>query len=114
MTTIIRDEELGGIMMIPLFCDWHVRRCNVKGCTDKPTTIVTQLAPDVLVCGFCETHYQEAAQEGGANFTLVFNDFDAFAQVEPHPTAPAQQGLDDSPAKARTLRGQSGATRKAA
>jgi len=32
---IIRDEELGGLMMIPLFQQWNVKRCNIKGCTEK-------------------------------------------------------------------------------
>jgi hypothetical protein len=36
---IIRDEELGGIMMIPLFHQYEITRCNIKDCTDKPTTI---------------------------------------------------------------------------
>lgn len=36
---IIRDEEMGGIMMIPLFQQWGVNRCNIKDCTEKHTTI---------------------------------------------------------------------------
>lgn len=79
---IIRDEEYGGLMMIPLLVDWNIRRCNVEGCTEQPNTIVTQLAPDVPVCGFCEKHYQETNKPGGTNFTLEFDDFDAFAQEE--------------------------------
>jgi hypothetical protein len=75
---IIRDEDGGGLFMIPLFCDWHVKRCNVDGCMDKPTTIITQLAEDIPVAGFCEKHFQEANTEGGARFDLIFDDFDAF------------------------------------
>lgn len=75
---IIRDEECFGIMMIPLFCDWNVRRCNVSGCMNVPTIIVTQLADGVPVSGFCEEHYQQARQEGGTTFRMTFDDFDAF------------------------------------
>lgn len=79
---IIRDEECAGIMMIPLLVDWHVRRCNVKGCTEKPNTIITQAAPDVPVFGLCEQHFQQANVEGGTKFSLEFNDYDAFAERE--------------------------------
>lgn len=75
---IIRDQSGLGMFMIPLFVDWNVRRCNVEGCTARPTTIVSQLADDVPLCGFCEEHYLEAKKPGGTNFTLVFDDYDAF------------------------------------
>lgn len=75
---IIRDEETAGLMMIPLFCDWGVRRCNVKGCTNKPTTIISQLAPDAPVSGWCEDHYQDFKNSGRFDGTLEFDDFDAF------------------------------------
>jgi len=75
---IIRDNDWGGIAMIPLLMDWGIRRCNVKGCLEKPTTIVTQLAENVPACGFCEKHYQEANVPDGTNFTLVFDNYDAF------------------------------------
>jgi len=78
---IIRDEELFGLAMIPLFVDRHIKRCNVKDCTEKPTTIVTQLALDIPVCGFCEKHYQEA-NKGGTTFTFVFDGFDAFEKMD--------------------------------
>lgn len=77
--TIIRDNDLGGLAMIPLFCDWGVMRCNVKDCTSRPSTIVTQLSPDVPLAGFCEEHFQQGKKRGGAKFTLVFDNFDAFA-----------------------------------
>jgi hypothetical protein len=50
---IIRDEETFGLMMIPLFVDWGVRRCNVKDCTSKPSTIVTGAHPEANVFGLC-------------------------------------------------------------
>ena len=78
---IIRDEEFGGLMMIPLFCDWNIKRCNVADCHEKPTTIIQGIAPDISLCGFCETHFQEANVPDGANFTLEFDDFDAFKET---------------------------------
>lgn len=75
---IIRDEEGFGIFMIPLFVDWGVRRCNVKGCTEKPTTIITQLAEGAPVSGWCESHYQAFKSSGRFEGTLIFDDYDAF------------------------------------
>lgn len=79
---IIRDDQLFGLGMVPLLIDWNIRRCNVKGCTEKPNTIVSQLSPNVPLCGFCEGHYQEANKEGGAKFDLAFDDYDAFKDME--------------------------------
>lgn len=76
---IIRDEELHGLMMVPVLVDHNVKRCNVDGCIEKPNTVVFGLAPDVPLAGFCEEHFQEANIEGGAEFNLTFDDFDAFA-----------------------------------
>jgi hypothetical protein len=75
---VIRDNEMFGLAMIPLFCDWNIRRCNVKDCTEKPTTIITQ----VIDCAFglCENHYKEVVSKGEYDFTLVFDEFDSFTQ----------------------------------
>ena len=82
---IIRDEEYGGIMMIPLFCDWKVRRCNVVGCRQKPTTIITQ-REDVPIFGLCEEHFQAGNKpDGGVTLNLEWDDFDAFAQEDTEP-----------------------------
>lgn len=74
----IRDNEGYGLMMIPLFWTWGIHRCNVEGCTNKPSTIGSD---DELNVGFglCEKHFQETTVPGGASFDLVFDDFDAFA-----------------------------------
>jgi len=69
----IRDEEFGGLIMIPLLVDWHVRRCNVKDCADKPTTIITGAHPDAPVIGLCEKHYQHSKTTGELDYTLVFD-----------------------------------------
>lgn len=79
---IIRDEEFGGLTMIPLFCDWSIKRCNVKDCHNKPTTIVTRITPDIPQCGLCEAHFQELNSPDGIEVTLVFDDFDAFKDRE--------------------------------
>lgn len=76
---VIQDNELFGLAMIPLFCDWHIRRCNVKDCTEKPTTIITQVVPDCDF-GLCEKHYQGVVSKGKYDFILVFDEFDAFTQ----------------------------------
>lgn len=76
---IIRDEEMGGLFMIPLLVDWGIKRCNVKGCTNKPNTIATQLGEDIPISGFCEEHYQKANTPDGTRFDMEWDDFDAFA-----------------------------------
>ena len=69
---IIRDNELNGIMMIPLLTQWNVKRCNLKDCTNKPTTIITETAAGVF--GMCENHYQEAqATKGKFKIKLEFS-----------------------------------------
>ena len=78
--TIIRDEETTGLFMIPLFCDWNIRRCNVKDCQTPPTTIITQVIDAPF--GLCENHYQGVVKAREYNFTLVFDDFDAFKEPE--------------------------------
>jgi hypothetical protein len=74
---IIRDDETFGIMMIPLLHDWGIRRCNIKDCTEKPTTIISAVE-NVPVFGMCEKHYQESKESGKLDCKLIFDDFDAF------------------------------------
>ena len=73
----IRDKEALGLAMIPLFSMWDIRRCNVEGCTDKPTTIGTDDELE-LAFGLCERHFQQTKPLAGVEFDLVFDDFDAF------------------------------------
>jgi len=89
---IIRDEEMGGLLMIPLLVDWGIRRCNVAGCTNKPNTIVTQWSEVGRICGFCEEHFQEANTPEGAKFDLEWDDFDAFS-----PCPEAEPEVESSP-----------------
>lgn len=78
---IIRDEELGGIMMIPLFCDWGIKRCNVVGCHNKPTTIIIgEDAQGQGPFGLCEEHWRYLSDTPGKKkIILEFDQFDAFA-----------------------------------
>ena len=69
---IIRDEEFGGVMMIPLFCDWKINRCNMRDCVNKPTTIITGAHEKVPAFGLCENHYQQGIKEGTMKMDLVF------------------------------------------
>ena len=68
---VIRDEDFGGLMMIPLFQQWNVDRCNVKGCKGKHTTIIAGI-PDVPKFGLCEKHYSECKETGKLKFELEF------------------------------------------
>ena len=67
---IIRDDEMGGLMMIPLFVQWNIHRCNIKGCQEKPTTIIT--GTEAGMFGMCETHYNECKNAGKINHTIEF------------------------------------------
>jgi len=69
---IIRDDELGGLMMIPLLNDWNINRCNVENCKGKPTTIISGIE-NVPIFGLCENHYEECKKAGKINHTLDFN-----------------------------------------
>lgn len=83
---IIRDEELFGIAMIPLFVDWGLKRCNQKDCGEKPTTIIrfapgeNPAAPEGIMFALCEEHFQMCNAPEGASLNLKFDDYDAFAK----------------------------------
>jgi hypothetical protein len=67
---IIRDEELGGIMMIPLFSQYNIHRCNIKGCSEKATTICIHEQANF---GLCENHYREGKKAGSMKLQLEFD-----------------------------------------
>ena len=67
---IIRDNECGGIMMIPLLNQWHINRCNVRYCREKPTTIISGVIENKF--GLCEKHYNESKQSGKLDYILDF------------------------------------------
>lgn len=68
---VIRDEQLNGILMIPLFTQWGINRCNVKDCKEKHTTIIEGAINQPF--GLCEKHYSECKEAGKINFTLIFD-----------------------------------------
>lgn len=74
---IIRCKEQDGenpcVAMIPLLVQWGIRRCNIAGCKNKPTTIVSGIyrAP---IFGLCELHYQDFSKEDKpVKFSLEFD-----------------------------------------
>ncbi len=69
--TVIRDEDLGGVMMIPLWHQYNLHRCNVRDCTNKQTTIVAGLLDRPFA--LCEQHYTTAKTNGTIEYTLDFN-----------------------------------------
>jgi len=73
----IRDDKAFGLAMIPLFCTWNIHRCNVDGCREKPTTIVSDDDLE-LAFGLCERHFQQTKPLAGVEFELVFDEFNAF------------------------------------
>ena len=77
---VIRDTELGGIMMIPLFVEWRIRRCNVKGFVAMPNTIIRRQEFDgnAITFGLCEEHFQQGNTPEGTTLSLEFNEYDAF------------------------------------
>ena len=73
---IIRDEELCGIMMTPLFCSWGIKRCNVKDCKEQPSTILVGDNGEfgkAKRAGICEKHYQQGNKKGGTELIFEWN-----------------------------------------
>lgn len=70
---IIRDEEMHGLMMIPLFHQYGIHYCNVAGCEQKASTILIDAIKDCPI-GICEGHYIQAKQDGKFNFKIDLNN----------------------------------------
>jgi hypothetical protein len=66
---IIRDNEMNGLMMIPLFHQWGINRCNIKDCKEKPSTICVH---EQVTFGMCEKHYLEGKEKGTMKLQLEF------------------------------------------
>lgn len=70
---IICDEE-NPIMMIPLFVQWGVKRCNIKNCNNKPFSIITGVSNEAPVFGMCKNHLDDArATNGDYHLSLEFD-----------------------------------------
>ncbi|MCY7291366.1 MAG: hypothetical protein LH615_04205 [Ferruginibacter sp.] len=67
---IIRDEQANGLMMIPLYSQFGITRCNVRDCKENKTTIITGATEQPF--GLCENHYNECKTSGKINYTLDF------------------------------------------
>lgn len=80
---IIRDDGEGFPSMVALCIDWNLRRCNQRGCTNRPTTIITGAGPDGNIhFALCEAHFQQGNVPSGTSYDLVFDGFDAFAELD--------------------------------
>lgn len=78
---VIRDEEMHGLMMIPLFHQYGVHYCHVKDCSHKATTLLTDI-PDVGIVGICEGHYLEAKAAGKWKLSLDMGKDQSFKPIE--------------------------------
>lgn len=74
---IIRDKEMGAITMLPLLTQWGINRCNLKDCTNKPSTIIcghkinsSKTAPTY---GMCEDHWNEYKNTSGKRISLEWD-----------------------------------------
>ena len=73
---VIHDDELGGIMMIPLIVDWGIKKtCQIKYCQEKTNAIVCFDATEsptgeALHIGICETHHSEASEKNSFHYTV--------------------------------------------
>jgi len=65
--------------MSALLIEWGIKRCNQRGCTNDPNTIVTLSADESptgasLWFGLCEEHYQMGNVPGGTTYDLDFTE----------------------------------------
>ncbi len=72
----IHDDQMGGIMMVPLIVDWDIARtCQIKDCEARTNAIVNFTAEETgigeaLHLGICEDHFQEAHASGKFHYTV--------------------------------------------
>lgn len=74
---VIHDDDLAGIMMIPLIVGWRIKEtCQVKDCTERTNTIIAFTADETpngqpMNIGICETHYRESKKSGKFHYTII-------------------------------------------
>lgn len=68
---VARDNQMNGLLMIPIWQKYNLHRCNVRNCTEKQTTLVLELAE--VPFALCESHYNEFSNSGEINCTLDFD-----------------------------------------
>jgi hypothetical protein len=61
---VIKDNDMGGIMMIPFFAQHGINQCNVDGCNNKPFVALTEIEGLETPIGICKDHYKEAESKG--------------------------------------------------
>lgn len=67
---IIRDEG-GGVSATLLCISWNLKRCNIKDCTEQPTTIITETVAPVFA--LCENHYKDCIEKKNVTLSLEFD-----------------------------------------
>ncbi len=70
---IVRDNDLSGILMIPLWNQYNIHRCNVRDCNNKQTTLILEFSDKCPVFAMCDHHYFECKNSGQINCTLDFD-----------------------------------------
>lgn len=73
---IIRDNaNPDSLSMIALLIDWKMTRCNVRDCTQHPTTIIAAYPYEsgTVTFALCEHHFQQCNQPEGAEIILDFD-----------------------------------------
>lgn len=76
---VIHDSEFGGIMTIPLICDWGIAKiCQVKGCKENTNTILVISADESPTgksehIGICEKHYKKSKKAEEFQFQETIN-----------------------------------------
>ena len=74
---VIHDNELGGIGVIPLICDWKISKtCQIQDCRDDTNTIVCFTADESptnepIHIGICGKHHKESKQTNSFNYTVI-------------------------------------------
>lgn len=67
---VVKDHETGGLLMIPLFTQHGLTRCNVKDCAEKHTTVILDLIDRPFA--LCDKHYTEFRDADQIKCTLEF------------------------------------------
>ncbi len=77
------DDPIERFAMISLLVSWGIKRCNVKGCTEIPTTYIGNIEGLDKSLAMCDKHFEEGSRpDGPTTFTFVWNNFNAFAYAQ--------------------------------
>ncbi len=73
---VIRDKEMNGLLLIPLFNQYGLHRCNVRDCDKRPKAIVIEFemnGSEVQPFAICEDHDNEFTTKGEINCIIDWN-----------------------------------------